>query len=283
MATLRRADNYMINCGISTATLYPMLTEKSLLTLAEQGVKCAEIFFNSDCELEKGFVNELKKIKDSYNMKICSIHPYTCGIEPMMFFTQYPRRFFDILEYYKKYFEIMNILGADVFVFHGNKPQNAFSDEMYFERYKGLYDLGKSFGITVAQENVCRCSSRSLDFLVKMSDTLGDDAHFVLDTKQAVRSGISPYDIIDRLGNKICHVHISDHNADKDCTLVGKGNLNMNRFAHSLKDCSYTGSIILELYSDGYGNVSELKQNLDYFEEIVKNVWTNTQTFSTNR
>lgn len=273
----------MINTGISTATLYPMLTEEAFLTLAKLGVKHVEVFFNSDSELDKTFINDLIKVKNDYGMYVSSIHPYTCGIEPMMFFTQYPRRFFDILEYYKKYFEAMNLLGADIFVFHGNKPQNKFPDEMYFERYKGLYDLGKTFGITVAQENVCRCSSNSLDFLVKMSEALGDDAHFVLDTKQAVRSGIDPYDIIDKLGNKICHVHISDYNSEKDCTLVGKGNLNMNRFATSLTNCSFTGSIILELYSDGYENVDELKDNLAYFEHIVQKVCSSTQSFSTNR
>ena len=36
------------------------------------------------------------------------------------------------------------------------------------ERYERLYDLGKTFGVTVTQENVSRCTGGNLDFLVKM-------------------------------------------------------------------------------------------------------------------
>ena len=265
----------MIKSGVSTATLYPMLTEDSLMSLAKNNVDCVEIFANSHCEIEIDFVRGLKKIIDDYNITVSSIHPYTCGIEPMMFFTQYPRRFLDILDYYKKYFEMMNILGANVFVFHGNKPQNAFPDEQYFERYKGLYDLGKTYGITVAQENVARCSSGNLDFATKMSNALGDDVRFVLDTKQCIRSGYTAYDFIDKIGEKVAHIHISDYNDESDCTLVGKGKLNIDKFLQELKKHSFTGSIILELYSNGYQNISEVSDNWEFLKQKIKKVCDN--------
>ena len=259
----------MIRAGVSTASLYPMITEKALSELAVRKVDCVEIFINSNCELEKSFLNHLKTITKSYGIKVSSIHPYTCGIEPMMFFTQYPRRFLDILDYYKKYFDAMNLLGADIFVFHGNKPQNIFPDEMYFERYNGLYELGKSFGITVAQENVARCTSGNCDFLKKMINALGDSAKFVLDTKQAVRMGINPYDMVDLLGDRIAHIHLSDFDEKNDCQLVGKGKLNFVNFINKLKVYSYTGSIILELYSNGYSDVDELVCNFDLINETI--------------
>lgn len=260
----------MIRAGVSTACLYPMVMEKALYELAVRNVDCVEMFFNTHCELDKNFVNELKRITENYKISVSSIHPYTCGIEPMMFFTQYPRRFLDILDYYKKYFEVMNILGANIFVFHGNKIQNNTPDEFYFERYKGLYDLGKQYGITVAQENVARCSSGDIDFIKTMSKALGDDAKFILDTKQAIRKGYSPYEFLDAVGNKIVHIHISDFGEDGDCLLVGKGNLNFPKFTKALTNCSYTGSIILELYSSGYNDICELSQNLSYIKETLK-------------
>ncbi len=259
----------MIRAGVSTASLYPMITERALNELAIRKVDCVEIFINSNCELKKSFLYNLKSIIKSHGIKVSSIHPYTCGIEPMMFFTQYPRRFLDILDYYKKYFEAMNLLGADIFVFHGNKPQNKFPDEMYFERYNGLYELGKTFGVTVAQENVVRCTSGDIAFLKKMIDTLGDSAKFVLDTKQAVRKGINPYDMVDLLGERIVHIHLSDYDEKNDCQLVGKGKLDFVKFINKLKEYSYTGSIILELYSNGYSDVDELVHNFDLVNETL--------------
>lgn len=260
----------MIRAGVSTACMYPVEVEEAFLQLAKDGVKCMEVFINSDCELKYEFIKNLKKISDFYNVKICSIHPFTCAIEPTMFFTQYPRRFFDALDYYKKYFEAMNILGAEIFVFHGNVVHHNVEESLYFERYKGLYDLGKKFGITVAQENVSRCDSGSLDFNMRMIKALGNDAKFVLDTKQAVRKGYDPYEFLDALGKHIVHVHISDHSEKGDCLLVGEGTLNFDKFINSLIKYSYTGSIILELYSSGYNRYTDLSQNLTYMENCLR-------------
>lgn len=264
----------MITSGISTACLYPNLLENSLYELAIRDVDLVEIFFNTHSELSPDFVRQIKSIIDNYGMKVSSIHPYTCGIEPMMFFTEYERRFLDILDYYKKYFEVMNMLGAKVFVFHGNKIQNKVTNDLYFSRYQGLYDLGKTFGITVAQENVARCTAGDLDFLINMSDALGDSAKFVLDTKQAVRRGYNPYDFIDKLGNKIVHIHISDYGEKGDCLPVGEGNLEFANFVNKLKDNSFAGSIILELYRSGYNKYDELADNLIFMRKILNTVCT---------
>lgn len=257
--------------GISTACMYPMLTEDALRTVCGLDVDGVEIFVNSDCELEEAFVKDMRKTLDDTNTKCLSLHPYTCGIEPMMFFTYYERRYRDMLEYHKKYFNTMNILGAKVFVLHGNKPQNKFDDQTYFERYEGLYDLGKSFGITVTHENVERCTAGDLDFLIKMKKALGDKACFTLDVKQAVRKGISPYDFVKALGSNIKHVHLSDHNETSDCTLVGKGNLDFDKFYGKLKKVGFDGSIVLELYRNGFDKPEDLGENYQFIRKIIEN------------
>ncbi|MFA5658719.1 MAG: sugar phosphate isomerase/epimerase [Oscillospiraceae bacterium] len=261
----------MITSGISTASLYPKYTEDALYELAVRGVDLVEIFLNSDSELKKPFIDELKIILDGHGTNVSSIHPYTCGIEPLMFFTQYERRFLDILDYYKKYFEIMNQLGAKIFVFHGNKDVNVFPDDKYFERFQKLCQVGREFGITVAHENVARCSGGSLDFLKNMIAALGDDAKIVFDTKQAVRRGYDPYLFMSEIYKNIAHIHISDYSEKGDCLLIGEGKLNFNKFIEKLNEYSYTGSIILELYSYCYTTYDELSQNLSYFRGIIEN------------
>lgn len=256
------------NFGVSTACLYPLETEKALDTVCGYDVDVVEIFINSDCELEKGFLKKMRERLDNTDTKCVSLHPYTCGIEPMMLFTHYDRRFEDMLEYHKKYFEAMNILGAKKFILHGNKPENRFSDEDYFKRYEGLFDLGKSFGVTVTQENVSRCTGGNLDFLVKMKNALGDKAKFTLDVKQAVRKGYSPYEFIEKLGSSIAHVHLSDHNDKTDCGLVGSGNLGVERFLSQLSGCGFDGDVILELYRWGFEDEKELCENYRYLKSF---------------
>lgn len=250
-----------MQAGVSTACLYPMYVEEAFSALAERGIECTEVFLNSDCEMKKGFLLEMKRTADRNGVEIASVHPYTCGLEPMMFFTPYERRYLDILDYYKKYFEAMNILGAKIFVFHGNKPGNPCPEEHYFERFAGLAKVGKSFGITVAQENVSRCVSGKLSFLKSMSDYLGEAVSFVLDVKQTVRSGEDVFDYVRELGAKIVHIHFSDHGEKGDCLPFGEGNLDTDLFFSQLKANHFSGKIVLELYRGNFGSVDELALN----------------------
>lgn len=259
-----------MEAGISTACFYPEYVENAVLFLAENGARNIEIFINSDCELKKDFICDIKKKIDDFGIKVASLHPFTCGIEPMMFFTPYERRFYDILDYYKKYFNAMNILGGKIFVFHGNKPQNYFEDERYFERFAKLFETGREFGITVAQENVERCVSGKLSFLKKMADYLGDAANFVLDVKQTVRSGENVFDYLNELGSKIIHVHYSENGRRGDCLPFGTGDFDRSAFLKKLKELNFHGSVILELYRENYSDYDFLIKNYFELQEAVK-------------
>lgn len=197
---------------------------------------------------------------------VLSVHPYTSAVETMSLFGEYPRRLNDILDTYKRYFEIMNILGAEVFVLHGALKSAVLEDETYFERYSLLYGIGKGFGVTVAQENVSYCKSGSNRFLLQMKKTIGDGCKFVLDVKQAIRSGTDAFEILEMLGGSVAHCHISDNNAQKDCIPVGRGNFEFGRFVEKLKRADYRGNIILELYKDGFESLRELKESVEYME-----------------
>lgn len=250
-----------MNIGISTACLYPELLEDSLSMLLEKGIKTFEIFINTDSELKEQYLKELNTKIQINGAEVVSLHPFTCGIESMMFFTQYQPRVDDIMEYYRKYFNAMNILGAGIFVFHGNNALNQYEDAMYFERYLALYNLGKEYGITVAQENIARCSSGRLDFLLKMKSQLGKDAGFVLDLKQARRIGADPIEYLTRLGNSIVHIHYSDGDESNECMMFGNGKFNNTKFFDILRQNSFKGCIIEELYRENFKDVNQLSQN----------------------
>lgn len=256
--------------GVSTACLYPKLLEESVYDLAVNGISHIEVFINTDSELKKNYISGLASTLQRFEVTCRSLHPFTCALEPMMFFSGYERRIDDAIEFYKKYFNAMNILGAEIFVFHGNKNIINVSRELYYENFLRLVNAGKEFGITVAQENVSRCNSGSLSFLKDMAKNLGDDAKFVLDTKQSIRAGENNLDMLRALGSHIVHVHISDHGELGDCLQIGRGRFNIKQFLAILNENSPDCSVMLELYRSNFDGISDLVNNYNTLISMIR-------------
>ncbi|MBR0140961.1 MAG: sugar phosphate isomerase/epimerase [Ruminococcus sp.] len=245
-----------MKAGVSTACLYPMPVEESLYQLAVNGVANVEIFINTHSELKKDFACNIADILKRFDVKCRAVHPFTCELEPLMFFSEYERRMDDILEYYRLYFSFMNIVGADIFVFHGAKGN--ITKELYCERYSRLFSLGKEYGVRVAVENVSRCRSSSSAFIRDIAKMLGNDFSFVLDTKQAIRSGETPFAFVEAAGKSLEHIHISDSGELGDCLPVGKGNFRFRQFFDKVNSVNPDASVILELYRNGFRGISDL-------------------------
>ena len=225
--------------GISTSCFYPLETEKAFLYLAEKGIKTTEVFFNSPCELESGFVSELKKIKEKYKINIKTLHPFTSASEPYFLFGNYERRVSDVLKTYKRFFEVAEILGAEHLVIHGSRPQKHLTDELYCERFAKLVAMGKAHGVLPAQENVVNCLSSSPEFLKKLKAFIGDDFRAILDIKQTVRAKTDIYEYIHVLGDSIVRVHVSDNDAEYDCLPPGEGDFNFVKLFKKLDEIGF--------------------------------------------
>ena len=257
-----------MNFGISTACFYPMNTEEALLVLAKEQISNVEIFINTTSELKTDYVQELKQIADFHATKIVSMHPFSCAFEPFMLFTDYERRLQDGLEMHRHYFEAMNELGAQIFVFHGDRQASKNDNRIYFERFAKLRDLGKEYGIVVAQENVERCKSRDINFLCDMVAYLDRDVSLVFDNKQAIRSGIDYREFINCLGEHIVHVHLSDNDSTHDCLPLGKGQMDIYSFLSVLNPELYSGCIIIELYHELLSDNSEIIRSYDTLKAL---------------
>ncbi len=261
-----------MQAGVSTACLYPELLEEALYDLAVNGISHVELFINADSELRRPFVANMADIMNRFGVTCRSLHPYACPIEPVTLFSRYERRVSDMIDYYQRHFEAMRTLGADIFVFHGNSIQLAVPIDLYCERYARLCEAGKNCGITVAQENVVRCQSGSLKFLREMALRMGSEAKFVLDTKQAVRAGESPTEMLRTLGSHVVHVHISDHSDKGDCLLLGSGSFRVRGFLEELHKCSPESSVILELYRENFRGISDLVSNYRMLSWMISSV-----------
>lgn len=259
--------NKKIEVGVSVACGYPEYPEITLKRLLDLGVKHVEIFLNTHSETKPEYVRELKKMMDDYGCTCKSVHPFTAAIDTYMLYTPYERRIQDYLEYHRRYFEAMDILGAEYLILHGNQDKGP--DEVVIEGYRRLNGVAKEYQKTVLQENVYRCTTGALEQLVAMKNALGDDVSFVLDTKQAIRRGYDPYDFINQLSPNIKHIHFSDHNQESTCTLPGTGDINAPRFIQALKDTGFSGSIMLELYRSSFGTFEELVGAMRYVQQFT--------------
>ena len=259
----------MISLGVSTACLYPEVTERAVDELAAAGVKTIEIFYNSPSEYRPEFLKELKKKLDSNGMRAVSMHPYNSFAEPYMLFTGYERRFTDTLEEYKTYFERMSLVGSTIFVFHGDRWDSKFPEERYFERFAALSEAGRQCGILVAQENVQRCRSRDIGFLQRMRRYLNDEVSFVLDIKQAVRSGYSPFEVLETMSGRIVHLHLNDNDNERDCLLPGKGSFDFSAFFQEAERQKYQGAAVIEVYRQNYDTLAEVTEALCYLKKIL--------------
>lgn len=247
-----------MKCGVSTACFYPMETRQALMEIGKNNIHHAEIFLNTYSEVTKEYATELREIADFYDIEIVSCHPFTCAFEPFMFFTDYEQRFLDALESYRPFFEAMNILGAKIFVFHGDRAASSCSNEKYYDRFSRLREVGREYGVIVAQENVERCKSHSLEFLCEMADYFNGDLQLVFDNKQAVRSGIEQSLFIKKLGKYIIHAHLSDNGIKGDCLPFGKGELDIARLIRELTNEGFNGSGIVELYRESLNSEQEI-------------------------
>ncbi|MBQ8624024.1 MAG: sugar phosphate isomerase/epimerase [Oscillospiraceae bacterium] len=257
-----------ITAGISAACGYPEPPEIFIKALCELGVKRIELFVNCEFETRAEYIKEIKTILDANGAECVSLHPFTCAMDTYAMFSNYERRTQEYLDYHRRYFEAMNILGAKYFVFHGSKVN--YGDELIFERFARLDAIAKDFGVKVLQENVNQRVTGELETLKRMKTHFGENAGFVLDTKQAVRMGWDPIDGVKALGSSIRHVHISDHGARGDCLPLGKGEMDVDAFVKALAQNGFEGAIMLELYRRGFGEPSELIDSLKTIERAIE-------------
>lgn len=255
--------------GVSSASLYPLHTEDAVRVLAELGVKNAEIFINDLSETQGAVFDDILKTVKAYDMNIVSVHPFSSPMESVFLFSDYDRRRDALIEMYKRYFDCMNKLGAEIFILHGAILSTKCSDERYFEQYSRLLDTADMFGVTVAQENISYCKSCDIDFLHRLKKNCGDRTKFVLDIKQAVRTDISPFKFVEELGRDIVHIHISDNGDGGDCLPIGKGGFDFDGFVELLNKIGYDGALLIELYRRNYGEYAELCEGMEKIRRII--------------
>ncbi len=255
--------------GASTSNLYPMPTEQALHTLLKLGFRDVEIFINTESEATPAFAKLLRRQADAYGATIRALHPYLSGYESYLLFSGYERRFRDGLKTYDRIFEAAAILGAELVIMHGDRPDSVLSVEESIARFAAVDEIGQAHGVHLAQENVVRYRSSDPAYLRAMKQAMGERMRFVFDVKQCGRCGLPMEQVLDAMGDAIAHVHISDRDKTHDCLLPGKGQLDYLPLLRRLQAAHFDGSLILELYRSNFEEVPELLEGKTYLDTLL--------------
>lgn len=247
--------------GISTASLYPLETEKALEFLGANGIPVTEIFFNSPSELEDGFTDKLRSIKEKYGIEVASVHPCGSVGEPYYLFSGYQRRYEEIRRFYRKYYAAAKKLGARYVVLHGDSLAGHISMEDYCKRLDEMRGDAEEYGVILSHENVNRYRAALPENVRAIREMTGDRQLFTFDVKQAVRAGCGVDEMYSAMRGKIVNVHISDHSDEGDCLLPGRGGFDFAGLFDKLSADGYNGACLIEVYRHAFNDPKELLES----------------------
>ena len=258
--------------GVSTASFYPLETEKALDELNKLGVKDVEIFLEAESETEPAFCEILKNKITEYGMKVVSIHAFCAAFEPFLF-SEYKRRCSDAVDTFIKYSKAMQFLGASYYTFHGNRNNQGldkFSYREYCLTFSSLARIVRECGGLLAWENVSWCQSSDPDFLNNCLQYLDKkDFAFTFDFKQALRADVQPEKYLDVMKDNLANVHLSDYDEFSPCTLPGTGKRDFNKILSLLDSYGYDKSILIEVYSDCYRNYNQIGKSYEFLKGLI--------------
>lgn len=263
--------------GISTACFFDRcMLEDAPKLLHEFGVSDAEVFLNSFCEYELEFIRNLNKKCVEHGVKVHNVHPMSSMFESQLF-SIHPRQKQDAFRIFEQVLRAAKELGATRYILHGAAHMSGAAKNLEPERMAATLDelclLADRYGITVALENVSWCfyhePRTALDLLERMES---DRLRFVLDIKQAIRSGQDPLDFVEALGNRIEVVHICDCDQSGErpvYCLPPTGGYDFSKLFTVLRRKGFGGTVMFEVYSDMYRNWEELKESYQSFQRII--------------
>lgn len=234
--------------GVSTAAYYGrMETEEAAAYLTTLGVSCCEAFLQTMSEYGPAFAQTLKQHLGE--LEVISAHSKTLHFEGD-FLSQSPRQREDGFSMMETFLTTAQTLGAHIYVFHG--PPRLRGDSPPLARWQPHVQeaimRSAAHGVTLAWETVSWCWLNSLGRIADFK-ALWPDLRFVLDVKQTIELGLDVIETVNAMGERLCHVHVLDYDADGRHVLPGKGRTDFRALARALRVNGYAGDIILEPYA----------------------------------
>lgn len=166
-----------------------------------------------------------------------------------------------------------------VFSFAKNMEMEFISAEPAHEDWDVIEALAKQFGIKVATHNHPNENSYwkpeiLLDYIGQRDALLGSNA----DVGHFKRMGIDPIPALQQLKKRLFAFHFKDISPQGaegtfEDVVWGTGVLNVKGILEELKQQNFKGYFTIEYEANWENNLPEIKQSIDYFNQVVEEIF----------
>ncbi len=259
-----------MSIGLSSAAFYGrMETDDAAAYLADFPADCCEIFLQTPSEYTRAFGETVAR--QLQGVQCVSVHAKGTQFEPDLF-GRSRRQVEDAMGIFAGVCDAGQAMGAKYYVFHG--PGTAHHDmqpgdiHALQERFARMQAIAAERGMEVLWENVSWCTLRTPENARQLKALL-PGLHFVLDVKQAFRSGVDWRAMLQAMGEDIRHVHVLDWDEQGRVCLPGNGVADWAELFRMLRQMGYGGDVILEPYEHLTRDESALRRSLMYLNGLI--------------
>jgi len=147
---------------------------------------------------------------------------------------------------------------------HDIKPLNIGNVR---ERIPRIMEVCGRYGVQFLWENVSWCTMRTPEDVRSVREAF-PQVRFVLDLKQALRSGQNAFELLHAMGDRLCHLHVMDWDEAGKLCLPGEGTFDFPRLRKALEDIGYEGGVLLEPYAQQTVDEEKVKKSLEYLRNM---------------
>lgn len=255
--------------GLSTAAFYGRReTEESAAHLSDWPLDFVEVFLETFSEYRREFGKVVRANLDS--MPCRSVHVKSSQFEGD-YFSASSRQVGDAMNLLEGAMAAAQVLGAKYYVFHGpagvHHPISPLQIGFVKERLPQITELCRQYGVQFLWENVSWCSLRTPEDVMAVREAF-PQVGFVLDLKQALRSGQDAFEILRAMGDRLCHLHVMDWDEAGKLCLPGEGTFDFPRLRKALEDVGYEGGVLLEPYGQHTVDEEKVKKSLEHLRNM---------------
>ncbi len=251
--------------GVSTLFCLSRPLEGAMEELKRLGIRYVEVTDDGAHALNPRRVGLLRESRESYGWRF-SVHAPFSEVNIAAHDDSLRGAALRRLETSIKY---ASEIGAEVWVFHpgASTALERFypgsSWERNLESVRHLWRIAEDFGVKAAIENVPEPFPfllKSVEDFERFYSELDGELGMALDVAHAHIRGETK-EFLERMGERIVHVHVSDNRGDRDSHLqVGLGTVRWPEVMEGLRRIGFSGAIIIESYNGIKESLSLLRR-----------------------
>lgn len=226
--------------ALSTASVYPEPVPAAFELAAELGYDGVELMVWTDPVSQR--VPAVAELVDRFQVPVRAVHAPCLAVTQRVWGA-------DPLARLRRSVAAADTLGASVVVVH---PPFRWQRD-----YGAVFDdevarAGETTGVAIAVENmfpVGRGRLRTVPYQPGFDPTAVDHPHYTLDLSHTAAAGSDPLAMLDRMGDRLAHVHLADGTGrPRDEHLVpGRGGQPCAQVCARLADSGFTGAVVVEV------------------------------------